>query len=161
MPSVLLSVLEGLGGVGDASDGDSGSGGNSGGTSGSSGGSGSGIVGGGSGDGADSSGDNGPGGGEPQAVRVEAQAGVSRKRGHDQLSVDDSMSGEWNLLDAPMEGGGVPDEQMEADSVPSPQAGGSSGAQAALRRCFLFCPETLTGARRRECRALLRRARAR
>ena len=114
-------MLEGLGGVGDAGDGDSGSGGNSGGTSGSSGGSGSGIVGGGSGDGADSSGGNGLGGGEPQAVRVEAQAGVSRKRGHDQLSVDDdSMSGEWNLLDEPMEDGGVP------DGVPASHADGRS-----------------------------------
>ncbi len=128
-------MLEGLGGVGDAGDGDGDSGGgNSGGTSGSSGGSGSGsgIVGGGSGDGADSSGDNGPGGGEPQAVRVEAQAGVSRKRGHDQLSVDDSMRGEWNLLDEPMEDGEVP------DGVPAPNADGSSGALAALILVFLF-----------------------
>ena len=127
-------MLEGLGGVGDAGDGDGDSGGgNSGGTSGSSGGSGSGIVGSGSGDGADSSGGNGLGGGEPQAVRVEGQAGVSRKRGHDQLSVDDdSMSGEWNLLDEPMEDGGVP------DGVPAPHADGSSGALAALMLVFLF-----------------------
>ena len=62
-------------------------------------------MGGGSIDGADSSGDNGPGGGEPQAVRVEGQAGVSRKRGHDQLSVDDdSMSGEWNQENRNREG---------------------------------------------------------
>ena len=158
MPSVLLSVLEGLGGVGDAGDGDSGSGGNSGGTSGSSGGSGSGIVGGGSGDGADSSGDNGPGGGEPQAVRVEGQAGVSRKRGHDQLSVDDdSMSGEWNLLDEPMEDGGVP------DGVPAPHADGSSGALAAPIVVFLFrsAKRSRAHSRRRERFALLRRARAR
>ena len=158
MPSVLLSVLEGLGGVGNAGDGDGDSGGgNSGGTSGSSGGSGSGIVGGGSGDGADSSGDNGPGGGEPQAVRVEGQAGVSRKRGHDQLSVDDdSMSGEWNLLDEPMEDGGVP------DGVPAPHADGSSGALAAPARFSFPFRETLAGtSRQRERFVLLRRARYR
>jgi len=163
MPMAVLSVLGGLDGGGDAGDGGSGDGG-----SGSGNGGGSGIVGGGSGgdvigidrngdgdvDGDGSSGGSGGSGGESQAERGGGQAGVRRKRRHDQLSHDDDNSmSDWGLLDEGVEAGGVPAPHADGRSP-----GGFAGP------CFSFSVrETLAGTfrTRRERGALLRRARAR
>ena len=125
----VLSVLGGLDGGGDAGDGGSGGGG-----SGSGNGGGSGIVGGGSGGdviGVDRNGDvigvdrNGDGdvdgdggsggGGESQAERGGGQAGVRRKRRHDQLD-DDNLMSDWDLLDEGVEAGGVPASHADGRS---------------------------------------------
>ena len=120
MQMAVLSVLGGLDGSGDAGDGGSGDGG-----SGSGNGGGSGIVGGGSGgdvigidrNGDGSSGGSGGSGGESQAERGGGQAGVRRKRRHDQLSHDDDKSmSDWDLLDEGVEAGGVPASHADGRS---------------------------------------------
>ena len=118
----VLSVLGGLDGGGDAGDGGSGGGG-----SGSGNGGGSGIVGGGSGGdviGVDRNGDgdvdgDGGSGGESQAERGGGQAGVRRKRRHDQLD-DDNLMSDWDLLDEGVEAGGVPASHADGRSPRGP-----------------------------------------
>ena len=151
MQMAVLSVLGGLDGGGDAGDGGSGDGG-----SGSGNGGGSGIVGGGSGGdviGVDRNGDgdvdgDGGSGGESQAERGGGQAGVRRKRRHDQLD-DDNLMSDWDLLDEGVEAGGVP-------------ASHADGRSPRGRFFFFFLGYlSLHFRTRRERGALLRRARAR